>query len=136
MCVYMYVCVCASVYLLNCTCVCVYVYACVYVCVCVYVYAYVCVCARARLLHYTYCAIRPYPMLRLALVFPRGNQSYLPQKPLIRRDKGNTLSLRFLLKPSAPCGSLSASLLISRHPGSTYIEPAFSCQRFVSPSAL
>ena len=58
-------------------------------------------CARARLLHYTYCAIRPYhPSLfhsmLLAFVFLTGNQSYLPQEPLIRRDKGDTLSLRFL----------------------------------------
>ena len=41
----------------------------------------------------------------LALTLPRGDQWYLLRKPLIRRDKGDTLSLlvQFLLKLRVPC---------------------------------
>ena len=41
----------------------------------------------------------------LALILPRGDQWYLLQKPLIKRDKGDTLSLlvQILLEPWAPC---------------------------------
>ena len=51
----------------------------------------------------------------LALILPRGDQWYLLRKPLIRRDKGDTLSLlvQFLLKLRVPCAPPPASLLIS-----------------------
>ena len=41
----------------------------------------------------------------LALILPRGDQWYLLRKPLIKRDKGDTLSLlvQILLEPWAPC---------------------------------
>ena len=41
----------------------------------------------------------------LALILPRGDQWYLLRKPLIRRDKRDTLSLlvQFLLKLRVPC---------------------------------
>ena len=41
----------------------------------------------------------------LALILPRGDQWYLFRKPLIKRDKGDTLSLlvQILLGPWAPC---------------------------------
>ena len=51
----------------------------------------------------------------LALILPRRDQWYLLRKPLIRRDKGDTLSLlvQFLLKLRVPCAPPPASLLIS-----------------------
>ena len=51
----------------------------------------------------------------LALILPRGDQWYLLRKPLIRRDKGDTLSLlvQFLLKLRVPSAPPPASLLIS-----------------------
>ena len=51
----------------------------------------------------------------LASILPRGDQWYLLRKPLIRRDKGDTLSLlvQFLLKLRVPSAPPPASLLIS-----------------------
>ena len=59
---------------------------------------------------------------------------YLLRKPLIRRDKGDTLSLlvKFLLKPWVPFASLPASLLFSRLSGLEATEPILFCLRFSS----
>ena len=63
------------------------------------------------------------------------------QKPLIRRDKGDTLSLlvQILLEPSAPCAPPPASLLLSKLSGLAATEPTLSFLHFfrfrpVSPS--
>ena len=54
----------------------------------------------------------------LALILPRGDQWYFLRKPLIRRDKGDTLSLLvvqiLLYEPWVPCGPPPASLLLPR----------------------
>ena len=64
----------------------------------------------------------------LALILPRGDQLYLLRKPLIRRDKGNTISLlaRFFHKPCVAYASLPASLLFSSFSGSVAIESTLS----------
>ena len=61
----------------------------------------------------------------LALILPRGDQWYLSRKPLIRRDKGDTLSLlvQILLEPWAPCTPPLASLLLPRLSGLAATEP-------------
>ena len=52
----------------------------------------------------------------VAMILPKGDRRYLLQKPLIRRDKGDTLSLlaQFLLKPWVSCVPRPDSLLFSR----------------------
>ena len=65
----------------------------------------------------------------LALILPRGDQWYLLRKPLIRRDKGDTLSLllvQILLEPWTPWAPPPASLLFPRLSGLAATEPTLS----------
>ena len=68
----------------------------------------------------------------LALIFTRGDQWYLLRKPLIKRDKGDTLSLlvQTLLEPWAPCAPLPASLLLARLSELAATEPTLSFLHF------
>ena len=91
---------------------------CVCVCVCIYWIAH----NRAiRPCH-------PSHSMPLALILPRVDQWYLLRKPLIRRDKGDTLSLlvQLLLKPWVPCAAPPASLLLSRWSGLAATGPTLS----------
>ena len=70
----------------------------------------------------------PSHSIPLALILPRGDQWYLLRKPLIRRDKGDTLSLlvQFLFKPWVPRAPPPASLLLSRLSGLAAAGPTLS----------
>ena len=92
---------------------------------------YVCMYIFIKLHIITNRAIRPcHPShsMPLALILPRGDQWYLLRKPLVRRDRGDTLSLlvQFLLEPWVPCAPPPASLLLSRLSGLAATEPTLS----------
>ena len=62
---------------------------------------YVCIFIKLHITAQSGPVILVIPM-PLALILPRGDRLYLLQKPLIRRDRGDTLSLlvvQFLLEP-------------------------------------
>ena len=100
------------------------------ICVCV------CVCVFIKL-HITAQSgpvILPSHSMPLASILPRKDQWYLLRKPLIRCDRGDTLSLlvQILLEPWAPCAPPPASLLLSRLSGLAAIEPTLSFLHFFS----
>ena len=97
---------------------------CVYVCMCVLCVFYKMPITAIRSCHCSH-------SMPLALVLPRGNQLFLPRKPLIRREKRDMLSRQFVFNPEAPCAPLFASFLFSRSSWSTSTEPTLSCLLFL-----
>ena len=120
------VCVCMYACVYVCLYVCVYVYVCVCMCMCMdaYVYVCMCVCARAfitlHLLRYSALSPKPFSFYATRIRIPNG-ESIVPAA----RTSDKTRQRRHIV----------SAVLISRHPGSTYIEPTLSCLRFVPPSA-
>ena len=122
----MYVCVCLYVCMCVCVCVCVCVCMCVCMCMCIDAYVYVCMCVCAR-------AFITLHLLRYSALSPKHFSFYATR---IRIPNGESIvpAARTSDK-TRQRGHIVSAVLISRHPGSTYIEPTLSCLRFVPPSA-
>ena len=92
----------------------------VFVCVCVFIISHMaaqprdCMCTVCIKLsmhpNFDPVMLQVVTSMLLALMLPMEDQLFVVY-PLLRRDKGDTLSLEFFLNPSVSCALSSASLL-------------------------